>query len=862
MKSRLIILRLANMYQGIYYQRSKNIIHLWDDKNGHLQFPYKRYAYKKNSHGKFSSLDNTRVDKVTEWDEIDEARGLIYESDINPVTRTLIDLYIDSDEMSVNHREIFLDIEVSTVGGFATGEDPWQPITSIAFHNRAADKTVCLLVDRENKIKNSIKDNLHLEVFSTETDLLIAFLKNFIEIRPTIITGWNIDFFDIPYLYNRINRVLGKDYANTLSPISEVSYMKNRNRYKIAGVSCLDYMGLYKLFTQNEEVSYSLDNISIKELGHGKIKYDGTLDHLYKTDLQKFIEYNVNDVLLVLELDEKLKFLSLARGICHKGHVEYEDVYQTTRYLDGACLTYMKRLGVVAPNRPRRKIQDESEETEEQTDFEGAYVKDPVPGLYLWTFDEDMTALYPSIMRSLNISPETKVGRIENWDSVKDLFVNGVASDKKVHIDNATISVNELRSWLINKNYSISSIGVVYDMSRRGLVPAILEAWSEEREEFRSLAKKHNELGDTKLADFFDLRQQVAKRMNNSLYGALGALGFRFNDFDNAESITISGQSIIKNAVAKGNEWFNKQLSKEEDRVIYVDTDSSFFSALPIIELMERKFNKKFSDSEKADITFKTSQAVEEYINQSWDDFAKLHFNVNSHHFKIKQEYVASAGFWIARKRYAQLIISEKGVSIHTKTKGKSEWKLDVKGMDVVRSDFPKKFREVMSKILIKILQQSPKEVIDDIIIDLRENLKNYPILDIMFPTGVKEVSKWVIKKDKNQKFSTILKGTPIHVKSALYYNDLLDYYESNTPKISDGDKIKWTYLRQNTLGLKTCALKGFEDPEEIVKFIVDHIDYEHIFESALENKLSDFYNALNYGAVPKNKNLENFFSF
>lgn len=852
-------------YQNICYQKHKNLITLWDDVKGKMQFPYKKYAYKKNSTGKYIALDGARLDKVTSWDVNDIERNLIYESDVRAETRTLIDMYYETDDISTNHREMFLDIEVSTEGGFADPSDPWQPITSIAFYSKPKNQSVVVILDTEGKLKSYKTDELILEAVTSERDLITIFLHHYLNIAPTIITGWNIDFFDIPYLYNRIHRVHGKDYANTLSPINEVAWLPHRNRYQLLGVSCLDYMALYKLFSPNEEVSYSLDAISKKELGRGKIAYDGSLNQLFHNDIEKFIEYNLMDVLLVKDLEEKLKFLSLARGICHKGHVPYEDVYYTTRYLDGACIVYMKRLGIISPNRPRRKVHDEDEE-ESEDGFEGAYVKDPVPGLYLWTFDEDMKALYPSVMRTLNMSPETKIGKVENWDKIKELFWTDANETEPVILqtkkESISIPVNEFRKYLIDNQYSISIIGVVYNLSKRGLIPSILEDWTDERENFRALSKKSFKEGDSEQALFFDLRQQVAKKMNNSLYGALGAPGFRFFDIDNAESTTITGQHVTKHAIHRANQWFFQKTNVEKDYVIYADTDSSFMSAMPLIEMMERKMNRVLNDSERADLTFKTSQIIENYINQSWGDFSQKYLCCDKNHFEIKQEYVASAGLWIARKRYAQLIISEKGVSIYDSTKGKQHSKLDVKGMDVVRSDFPKLFRECVSDILISLLAKPDKTDIDDKIISMRESMKTSPIIDIMFPTGVKNLEKYAPKNSKTQSFGDTIKGTPIHVKSALNYNSLIDYYKLNAMKIASGEKIKWTYLKTNEFGLRTVACKGFEDPAQIMELIRTYVDYDQIFESSLENKLNDIYAAMNWGLIPKNNNISDFFSF
>jgi DNA polymerase elongation subunit (family B) len=353
------------------------------------------------------------------------------------------------------------------------------------------------------------------------------------------------------------------------------------------------------------------------------------------------------------------------------------------------------------------------------------------------------------------------------------------------------------------------------------------------------------------------------KIVNNSLYGALGAPGFRFHDLDNAESITLTGQQVIRHAMMKGNEWFTKQTGVDKEYVIYVDTDSNYFSAKPIIDLMESKLGKSLSKEEKIDITYKTSQVVENYINDSWDTFCKHFLNSDKHFLNIKQEYVSESGLWIAKKRYAQKIISEKGVLISQMTNGAKEWKLDVKGMDVVRSNFPKAFREFMSGILIDILNISEKKKIDDKVLAFREDMKQKPMFDIMFPTGVKELKKYKIKKEKGQMFGNRVKGTPVHAKSALNYNDLMEYYKITASQpITDGEKIKWTYLKNNPFGLESCAVKGFEDPEEILKFITQYIDYEKIFTASLENKLGDFYSALNWGGIPKNDNMSDFFAF
>jgi DNA polymerase elongation subunit (family B) len=255
------------------------------------------------------------------------------------------------------------------------------------------------------------KDNIVIKRFDDEFSLLQSFFQTYLQIKPTILTGWNMDSFDMPYLYNRACKVVGSNVADMLSPIQEVHWNKHRGRYLFAGVSCLDYLGLYKLFTYTQLSSYRLDAVAEFELGENKIEYSGTLTDLYENDLNKYIEYNIHDVRLVKRMHDKLDFIDMARGVCHVGHVPYEDVFFSSRYLEGAILVYLKNLGIVAPNKPTRPKMDSDEK------FIGAYVQPPQRGKHDWVFDLDITSMYPSVIMSLNISPETKMGKLNGWDA-------------------------------------------------------------------------------------------------------------------------------------------------------------------------------------------------------------------------------------------------------------------------------------------------------------------------------------------------------------------------------------------------------------------------------------------------------------
>lgn len=822
------------MYQAVAYQNKTNTVHIWDDVKGHIQVKYKPYAYRKSSYGTHIALDGTTLDKVTDFDR--EEQGL-YESDINPETRTLIDMYTDSDDLSTGHRTIFIDIEVDIENGFPTTETAQNEITSIAIYDQAGDSRYVWILDKANVVKSTDV----IQSCTTEYDLLQKFLFKYQEIRPTIITGWNIDFFDIPYLFNRMCRILGETTARTMSPIKDVIWLKHRNRYRISGVACLDYMALYKNFTYSEESSYSLEAISQKELGRGKIKYEGNLNDLMRTDINKYVDYNMNDVDLVVAIDEKMKLIDLARGICHKGHVPYEDVYFSTRYLDGASLTYLKRLGLVAPNKKER-------DSDQPLELLGAYVKDPNPGRYKWIYDLDLTSLYPSIIMTLGISPETKVFKLDKFDGIE------YVKDKGTHYSSRNkgwATAAELREYLKENNYSIAANGVVYDTSKKGFIPSILDKWFDERVEYKNLKKKYEKEGDAAKAEYFDRLQLVTKILLNSFYGVLGNPGFRFFDPDNAVAITSTGQQLIKFTADIGNQYYKKELGVEKDYCIYTDTDSTFFSSLPIIKKRYPQFDVT-DEKWMADRTIEIANEVQSFINKSYNVYAEKFHNVGTHRFDIKQEFVAKAGIWIAKKRYAQWLINQEGHTIS---------RLDVKGLDVVRSSFPPAFRKFMAEVLKDILNDIDKETLDDKILKFKDHMKTLPIIQVMAPTGVKELSKFTTKKAKP--FALRPKGTPVHVKSALNYNDLLVYHNIKTVReIIDGEKIKWTYLRPNPLNLEQCALKGYDDPEQIVNLITTYIDYDKIFTSSLYNKLSDFYEAMNWGRIPENNNVGKFFSF
>jgi len=840
------------MYQNAYYQREKNLVHIWDDKLGYRSFPYSRYAYEKSQNGEYTSLYGDKLSKIFKFKKDDPD---LFESDVPETTRILVDTYTDSDIPSEGHIILTYDIECEMDSGLPDVEKAENELTAIGLHDSATDHYWVLIMDKDGKMKESKNGNRTVIPFRDERDMCMKYLSLYEYINPTIVTGWNIDYFDTPYLYNRIKRILGVKHANRLSPIGECFWSPYRKRFFMAGVSYLDYIGLYKSYTYVELDNYRLDTVAMKELGRGKVEYAGNLDDLFKTDIEKFIEYNLVDVQLVVDMERKLQFVDLCRGICHAGHVPYEDFVYSSKFLEGAMLCYLKRQNIVAPNKPAdRQEMMQALRDNEQEKFIGAYVKAPIVGKYDWIYDLDLTSLYPSIIMTTNISPETKVAKISNWDAQK--FMKGEIDT--FNIGEKTITKENLRKLLDESKYAVSSNGVLYTTDKVGCIPAILDLWFDQRVEFRKLEKKYGEEGDKEKYAFYKKRQLVQKILLNSLYGVLGLPAFRFYDVDNAEAVTLTGQTVIKSTAEMVNIKYNKELGKKgEDYNIYIDTDSVFFSAVPLLDHRYPEWRTE-DDKEIALKVDAIAGETQDYLNSFYNVLAERVFNVakEKHRFQIKKEFVSRSGIWIAKKRYAQWIIAENGIPTD---------RLDVKGLDVVRSSYPAEFRKFMSEILISILRGDGEMTLTDRIYDFKKSLSTMNVVSIAKNSAVKEISKYIPKKKDNRAMFQFNSGTPAHVKAAIAHNQLLVHFKcaAKHAPMRDGDKIKWVYLKQNPFGLDAVGFKGHDDPEEIMDLVRTYIDYDKIFERELLKKLEDFYGALGWGAVlSSQKTAEQFFSF
>lgn len=869
------------MYQNIYVNRKDETIHIWDDIKGYLCLPLStyKYAYKRQVGGKHKSIYGDELTKVSNFNDADLN---LFESDVPIETRVLLDMYPESDEPSKGHKIGVIDIETDTKNGFANIETADKAITSIALFDYVTEKYTVFLLDKKGTVSSREENNTTIKVYDDEDQLLMSFLDKWQELGFTIITGWNVDYFDMPYLYIRIKNCLGAKCAKHLSPVGSAYLNGFTKKLTIGGISVLDYILLYKKFSLRMEPTYALGPIGKKIVGIDKIKYDGSLDDLYESDINKFIEYNLTDVKIVVALDKKLQFIDLARRICHVGHVPYEAFHMSSRYLDGAILLFLKRNGGrIAPNKPSEGREEYEERMEEGTEgFSGAFVKEPVPGRYNWVFDLDLTSMYPNIIISLNISPETKAGKVnkvempdegieirtknlkieyellkEKPEPLEDYIENRLNRfDMDVHVrgkinsyilGSTTYSADDFKKLVDESKYSLTSNGIFYRTDKKGVIPEILSAWFQERTDMRKKAKECKSSGDEEGYFFNNQRQQVWKILLNSMYGVLGLPIFRFYDVDNAEAVTTCGVSIIKTTGKAINTYYAQQLGvKDGDWVIYTDTDSCFVDAIPIIKhrFPDLDFN---NDNAMTTAIMSVTTEVQLYVNKFYNVMAKRFFNLDNHAFDAKQEVISKTSFWLAKKRYAQWIIHKEGSLL-------KEPELEIKGIDVVRTSFPLSFRKFMELFLRNLLQGIPQSKLDDDILEFKSNIKNLDVVEIAKNTSVRYVSqdgKHNYNPEDRKPFQ-VLKGTPAQVRACISYNDLLHKWglSQQYDIIHHAQKIKWIYLKDNEFDLESLALKGDgTDPQKILDFITKYVDRNKMFDKELKSKLIDFYNVLRW---------------
>ena len=891
------------MYQAIFFDRNDYKYYLRDDKLGWKnEFTYQGDRYVKDPDGEFKTIFGESVSKASKFKFKDPN---FFENDIDMDTRLLVDQYYKSDDTPSYHNIVYFDIECEIVGALTPEniKDPKGKITSVAIY--CDKKYYCLILDESNRIQ-PVSGDKEIIRYNNEQELLNGFLDLWIKLDPTIITGWNSAYFDVPYLYYRIEKILGNEVASYLSPINKINPLVRKDRktgnivntVQLGGINHLDYMLLFQKFITKQEPSYRLDDIGLKYANLSKIEYEGSLDRLFETDVEKFIDYNIRDVEILVELENSLKFIELTVNICHLCHTSYETIYYSTVLNDGAILTYLKRKGIVSPNKPTtynanlnigKVIQGirtnpifnyaekeiEIEKVKKTQEYAGGYLKDPIPGLYEWVIDLDFTSLYPSIIRSLNIGVETLVGRIVNngkydnqW-SLKEL--KEMDPEKTVSIEklekNYTVSrienvpVGKIVQQIERDDLLISAPGVLFRKDKSSVVCEILADWFAKRVEYKNKMKAAYKAGDAVKGEFYNKRQHAYKIKLNDVYGVFAQNGWRYTDGHKmiSKAITLTGQRLTQDSIKFVNNWLNEQLDTDKDYIITSDTDSLFAQVKDLI--IHRNPDLINADREViVEETLKVAQEIQELANEHLHKMAPELFNIKypdeEHFFELKQEVVLERGYFSGKRRYAQFIVNKEGVPTE---------ELDMKGLDLMKSNFPPLFKKFGEHILTEIMFGKAKPDIDKQVLEFRESLRTVEWKQILKPTGLKKMKEYMGKSPRSGEiFTTLLKKCPVNTKAAIRYNDVLTFKGLNKkyPIFQVGDKMYIAYLKENPYRIDTIGFNGYNDPPEILKFIETYIDRDGLFESVIKNKLENVYQDIGWGMPIFNRKVNKFFKF
>jgi DNA polymerase elongation subunit (family B) len=859
------------MYQAAFYDRSTYTYHLRDDEKGWVDFTYTPELYQITPNGPLETLDGKRATPLKKYEWKDKS---LYEYDVDKLTRVLIDLYKDTDDTPKSHNIVYFDIECE-IGGTLTPEyikSAPMKMTSVALYDNTTQMWYCLILDEKKQLNNTIEDNKTIRRFNTEAEMLNDFLNLWEELDPTIISGWNSGFFDVPYTYYRLCNVLGRTQAERLSPLRKFAFTERDQSQpiEIAGINHLDYMLLFKKYVMKQEPSYRLNDIGEKYVKLGKIEYEGSLDTLFKNDIKTFIEYNLRDVEIIIELEKKLKFIDLTVILCHLCHVPYEQIYQSTVLNDGAILTYLKRQGIVSPNKPTTYNPALKERTE--NDYAGGYLKDPIPGLYQWVIDLDFTSLYPSIIRSLNIGIETFVGRVVNsgkydnqwtYSEMKNMNQNDLVIIEKLNPNYTTtrtqVSISKVIKMIESNKWITAASGAIFRTDKSSVVCEVLTDWFNKRVEYKGLMKKAYKSGDKVKGEFYDRRQHAYKIKLNDVYGCYAINGWRYTDGHKmiSSAITLTGQRLLQESIINMNKHINKMLNTTDiDYIITSDTDSLFIQVKDILIARGVDLTDK---NECVRVTLEIASELQKMANEFIGNFAMNSLHIPSdrmHFFELKQEVVIERSYHSGKRRYAMMIVNKEGVDTE---------EMIMMGLDLMKSNMPPLYKKFGQNLLTEIMSGKPKLEIDKSIVDFKSSLDKRDWVDLAKPTGVKHIGSYIAKRPSpGEIFSEFKLKAPINTKAAVYYNDLLKFkkLDKKYPLLTEGSKMKYVSLKPNPYNIDVLGFTGYDDPEYIKDFIDKYVDREDAFNSVLLNKLQGMYDDIKWDFPVLNAKINRFFKF
>ena len=869
-------------YVDAMWDRDKDTIFVIerDPKKGRIyqEYPARYIFYYPDARGKYKSIygDNlsrvlTKSYKDFQKEQRIHSNHRLFESDINPVFRVLEENYLGKDAPKLNVAFFDIEVDFDPERGYASPDDAFMPITAITIHLQWLNTLVTLAVPPKTlnmeQARAAVKDFPNTHLFETEAEMLEMFLQLIDD--ADILSGWNSEGFDIPYTVNRVTKTLSKEDTRRFCLWDQLpkkreyeKFGKTAITYDLVGRVHLDSLELYRKYTYEERHSYRLDAIGEMEIGENKTVYEGTLDQLYNNDFRKFIEYNRQDTALLDKLDRKLKFIDLANTIAHENTVLLQTTLGAVAVTEQAIINEAHHRGMIVPSRAKR---DELGDTQAA----GAYVAYPKKGLHEWIGSIDINSLYPSVIRALNMGPETIIGQLRQ-DYTKSYIEGEMAKGKsfaaawegkfasieydlvmeqnkaaEITIDWENGDTNVLSGaeaykliFESSQPWMLSANGTIFTFETEGIIPGLLKRWYAERKELQAKLKAAKDAENSIEEEYWDKRQLVKKINLNSLYGAILNAGCRFFDKRIGQSTTLTGRSIARHMASKVNEIITGEYDHVGKSIIYGDTDSCYFSAYTTLKT---DISKKLIPWDK-DVVIQLYNQIADKVNATFPEFMQEAFHCPKSRGEVikgGREIVASKGLFITKKRYAVLYYDKDGKRYDVENK---PGKIKAMGLDLKRSDTPEFMQKFLEEVLTKVLNGSEEREILDMISEFRTEFKARPGWEKGSPKRANNITEYEAEEKKKGKANM-----PGHVRASINWNTLKrmhnDKYSMN---IVDGMKVIVCKVRDNPLGYTSVAYPTDELrlPKWFQELPFDHSEME---ATIINNKLDNLIGVLEW---------------
>jgi DNA polymerase elongation subunit (family B) len=887
-------------YVDAWFDRENDVIKVVErNKKQEREFrdiPVKHTFYFKDPKGKFQSIYGdplTRIicknTKELRKEQAINSSKKLFEADINPIFVCLSENYLNAEPPKLNVAFFDIEVDFDPERGYASPDDAFMPITAIAVYLQWMETMICLAVPPKKlkmaDAKEMVKDFDNVMLYETEAEMLDVFLDLIKD--ADVLSGWNSEGFDIPYTVNRVTKALSKEDTRRFCLFNQFpkkreyeKYGRQAVTYDFIGRVHLDSLELYRKYTYEERHTYRLDAIAEYELGERKTQYEGTLDQLYNNDFRTFVEYNINDCMLLEKLDKKLKFMDLANTLAHECTVLLQTTMGAVAVTEQAIINEAHRRGFQVPNRTKM---DDREGNEGAA---GAYVAYPKEGIHDWIGSLDINSLYPSAIRALNMGPETIVGQLRQtitqeyidnmvakgksfaaaWEGIfgsleyTAVMSQEIGTDITIDWENGDVDVVSAAEvyrliYESNQPWILSANGTIFTYEKEGIIPGLLKRWYAERKEMQSKLKEAVKAGNKVEEEYWDKRQLVKKINLNSLYGAILNNGCRFFDKRIGQSTTLTGRAIAKHMASKVNEIIAGEYNHTGKAIIYGDTDSCYFSAY---KTLEKEITAGQLPWTKESVVQLYDQIGEE-VNSTFPQFMLDAFHVPKSRgevIKAGREIVGSKSLFITKKRYAVLYYDKEGK--RSDVDGKPG-KIKAMGLDLKRSDTPEFIQNFLSDVLELVLTGATEQQVLDHISEFRIRFKARPGWEKGSPKRANNITDYQAKEAKAGKTNM-----PGHVRASINWNTLKRMYgDKYSMGITDGAKVIVCKLKPNALGFTSVAypVDELRLPQWFKDLAFDHAEME---QTIIDNKLSNLIGVLNWdiNSTEEKNTFNSFFEF